>query len=753
MRGALLTAISLPFLACVSYQAAERNSAAEQQADQCWKQQRRGQVIESTSCFIALTTSKDAYLRAEGQWGLKKFADANNQFKEAVKQHAQDPHVKVRWGRLFLERFNKAEAGTLFGEALAIDKDDAEAMLGQAWVASEGFDKMAVEMAGKALKQRENYPEAHELLARLALEDSNPKKAREEADLAIAQDAESLDAMAIHLTIDLLDDKKTSPWREKILAINPRYGRAWSMAAESFIHNRRYEEGIALYKQAIELDPGYLEAYSELGVNLMRLARETEARQALEHAYQNGYRNAATVNSLTLIDSYKNFVTYKHDRYTLRLHKKEAELLRPYMEEQMEKIFASFDKKYGFVLKEHVQVEVYPDHEDFAVRAVGIPGLGALGVTFGSIIAMDSPSGRKPGTFHWASTLWHEMSHVYSLTATNHRTTRWFTEGMAVYEETAASPDWGDRVDQLVLKAIKDKKLLPIAELERGFVRPSYNGQVIVSYFQAGRICNYIEDKWGHAKLLEMMKEFSGPVPTEAVIKKVLGIESTEFDKQFLAWIEKEFKPLADGVEAWGKKLAILNKDAARKDWDQVLAEGPALRDQYPDYVETGSPYELLSQAHEAKGDKIKAIAELKRYSDTGGRQPETLKKLAIWQTEAGQKKEAAITFDRINLISPVLDEETHARLAGLWFDQGNYPGAIREYRAVIASKTADPALARFNLARSLDAAGRIDDAADEVVAALESAPGFRPAQKLLLELTAKQEARPAGQPVPPQKK
>ena len=749
MRFALLTAATLPFLACVSYQAAERNPAAAQQVDKCWKQQRRGPAMEAASCFIALIASKDAYLRAEGQWGLKQFVDANNSFKEAVKQHALDPHIKVRWGRLFLERFNKAEAGTLFGEALALDKDDPEALLGQAWVASEGFDKMAVELAGNALKQRENYPEAHELLAKLALEDSNWKKAREEAGLAIAQDAESLDAMAINLTIDLLEDKTSSPWREKILAINPHYGRAWSMAAESFIHNRRYEEGIGLYRQAIELDPGYLEAYSELGVNLMRLARETEARQALEHAYQNGYRNAATVNSLTLIDSYKNFITYKHDRYTLRLHKKEAELLRPYMEEQMEKIFASYDQKYGFHLNEHVQVEVYPDHEDFAVRAIGIPGLGALGVTFGSIVAMDSPSGRKPGSFHWASTLWHEMSHVYSLTATKHRTTRWFTEGMAVYEETAASPDWGDRVDQLVLKAIKDKKLMPIADLERGFVRPSYNGQVIVSYFQAGRICNYIEDKWGHAKLLEMMKEFSGPVSTEAVVKKVLGIESTEFDQQFLAWIDKEFKPLADGLEAWSKKLAILNKDAARKDWDPVIAEGPALRDQYPDFVESGSAYELLAQAYEAKNDKKAALAELKRYSDTGGRMPEILKKLAGWQAEAGQKKEAAITLDRINLISPVLDEDTHARLAGLWFDQANYPGAIREYRAVIASKPSDPAQARFNLARSLDAAGRPDEAAEEVVAALESAPGFRPAQKLLLELTEKQEAR-SKRPVPP---
>ena len=87
-----------------------------------------------------------------------------------------------------------------------------------------------------------------------------------------------------------------------------------------------------------------------------------------------------------------------------------------------------------------VQVEVYPDHEDFAVRTLGMPGLGALGVTFGNVVAMDSPSGRKPGDFHWASTLRHEMSHVFILAATKHRVPRWFTEGLAVHEETQASP-------------------------------------------------------------------------------------------------------------------------------------------------------------------------------------------------------------------------------------------------------------------------------------------------------------------------
>ncbi len=172
------------------------------------------------------------------------------------------------------------------------------------------------------------------------------------------------------------------------------------------------------------------------------------------------------------MDSYKNFITYKTDRTVLRLHKKEAELLHPYFEAEMLRALDTYDKKYGFKLNRPVQVEVYPDHEDFAVRTMGMPGLGALGVTFGYVVAMDSPSGRPPGTFHWASTMWHELSHVYVLNMTNFRVPRWFTEGLAVHEETAASLEWGDRLDPHVIMALKDNKLLPVAELDRGFVRP-----------------------------------------------------------------------------------------------------------------------------------------------------------------------------------------------------------------------------------------------------------------------------------------
>ena len=106
------------------------------------------------------------------------------------------------------------------------------------------------------------------------------------------------------------------------------------------------------------------------------------------------------------------------------------------------------------------------------------------------------------------------------LQATNSRVPRWFTEGLAVYEETAAAPDWGDRLDPEAIHAIQHKQLLPVAELDRGFIRPSYPSQVIVSYFQGGKICSYIAEKWGYSKLLDMIQSFAKLESTPDVFQK-----------------------------------------------------------------------------------------------------------------------------------------------------------------------------------------------------------------------------------------
>jgi len=174
---------------------------------------------------------------------------------------------------------------------------------------------------------------------------------------------------------------------------------------------------------------------------------------------------------------------------------------------------------------------------------------------------------------------------------------------------------------------------------------------------------------------------------------------------------------------------------AKNHQYDQVIQEGEEVRRLYPDYVYDANVYEFLAEAYLAKGNKQAATAALTDYETIGGHNPVTLKKLASLEEDMGTPKEAAATLDRINYIYPVNDEQLHRHLGDLWFAQGNYPGAIREYTAVLATQPLDKASAQFNLAQAYFAAGQRDKAKENVLQTLEEAPDYRPAQKLLLQL------------------
>jgi tetratricopeptide (TPR) repeat protein len=668
--------------------------------------------------------------RAEALWAAHDYDGANNEFKALVAANPKNAEYRVRWGNLFYERFNAMEAGNLYQEALGIDPKNAHALLGMAELLADNYDPKASEFANQALESDPKLYQAHELMAKMALEDDDQKKAESEADAALKIQADALQAVAVKASIDLLADKQ-SPWVDKI----GNRGKGYQTVAHFFMINRRYEECIQYLRKAVAATPDLWSAHSDLGTNLMRLGREGEARQELQLAYDNHFRDAETVNSLRLMDSYKKFETFETPTTALRLDKKEADALRPYFQEEMQRAMATYERKYKYKLKVPLQVEVYPDHEDFSVRTAGLPGVGGiLGVTFDNYIAMDSPSGRPPGSFHWASTLWHEMSHAYVIEMTHDRVPRWFTEGLSVHEETAASPDWGDRTTPEILAAIRDKKLLPISEIDRGFVHPTYPSQVIVSYFEAGKICDYIAQRWGESKLLDMIHEFAKNRPTVDVIKEQLGLDPEAFDKDFLAMIDKEEGKAAAGFADWTKQVREISQLAKDGKNDEVIAKGRAIEGIYPDYVEAGNVYTFVAEACLKKDDKACAMEEWGKYSKIGGRDPDTMKKYAKLLQDAGKLKEAEAALERMNYVYP-LDTELHERLGGMLLQTGDAKDAVREFQVLVAMHPIDVAGSHYNLAKAFQAAGQKDQAREEAVSALEAAPNFKPAQKLLLEV------------------
>ncbi len=701
----------------------------------CWSLRKHGHGEQAHACFEQLTRSGDPYPRAEGFWGLEQWDPANEQFRLATQPLTSDALYKVRWGRLLHERFNNVEAAQLFQEALAKDPRSAQAYVGLAIVSADGFDGHATTYAAKAAELDPKLAETHEVLAHLALENDDRIAAAAEADKALALDPDALNAMAVHAALELIADRPPDAWFARMRAVNPGYGEGYARVARDLEHHYRYTDAATYYRKAVATDPRLWSAHSALGIELMRLGQQDEPMRELELSYNNGYRDAATVNSLRLLDSYKNFTTTRDATTILKLNTRENALLAPYLQAELHTILATYRAKYKMTLPDPVQVEVYPDHEDFAVRTLGMPGLGALGVTFGEVVAMDSPSARKPGDFNWGATLWHEMSHVYIITATHGRVPRWFTEGLAVHEEGERSPEWSNRLTPEVLLAIRDKKLLPVTKLDRGFVFQEYPSQVVVSYFQAGSICDFVKAKWSEAKLLDMVHSYAELKPTEQVVRDDLGLAPEEFDKQYLAWIDHKYGSEAAHFDDWRQKLKQVATAAGAKQYAAVLAQGPALVAMYPEYVGEANAYELLADAHRTAGDSKNEAAALLGYEHEGGQDPVLLKRLAALQSDAGQKAEAAGTLERVNYIYPVKDAELHEHLGDLLLAEKQYDGAIREYNAVVASGPIDRAGAEFHLAQAYFAAGQKDRAEESVLAALEVAPGYRPAQKLLLQL------------------
>ena len=449
------------------------------------------------------------------------------------------------------------------------------------------------------------------------------------------------------------------------------------------------------------------------------------------------------VNTLRLLDSFDNFVVIEDSPpaddesqvpLILRLHREEAPAIAPYAIEMARRSIREFTDRYDYALSEPVIIEMYPDHEDFAVRTAGMPGIGILGATFGYVVAMDSPSARSTDQFQWGTTLWHEMAHVFTLEATSHLVPRWFSEGISVYEEWLSGPTPGVRIPMSVYNAMRDDKFLPVATLDEGFIRPSYPNQVIVSYMQAGLICRFIGEAYGQAKLAALLAAFGEGLDTAGAIRQVLDVSAPAFDREFSVYIEEEHGPILASLEKWNETYASLSAAHAAQEFDQVIDIATALIDMHPRYVEADSPYIALANAQEELGNREAAKAALTIYHERGGFDPNALKRLATWQAEADEKKAAAATLQTVAMVQP-LDESLHERLGALKLELGDARAALREFDILLKLEPHDKATAHLRVAEAQRALGDIDASRASVLTALDLAPSFRPAQRLLLEL------------------
>ncbi len=494
-------------------------------------------------------------------------------------------------------------------------------------------------------------------------------------------------------------------------------------------------------QRAVEVQPDLWSARREFALNLMRLGRIAEARPHLEAAYEGDPFSTTTVNTLRLLDSLAKFDVIKATQpaMNLQLNKQESATLGPYVEQLAREAINTFSRRYGYQPAGPVTVEIYPDHDDFAVRTAGVPGIGLLGVTFGDLVAMDSPSGRKSGDFHWGSVLWHEMAHVFTLGATRNRVPRWLSEGLSVFEEWTTGPTPGVAITSKVLDVFKDGKLLPVVSLDNGFMQPTYEGQVQMSYDQSGLACLYASQRWGFPRLVEFLRAFNDEnTTTDAAVRSVFKVTPEEFDKGFQDFMRKRFATYLADPKRWAELMRRAHAMLDARNWVAAREAAQAAIDVLPEVTTGGSAYEVLAAAEEGAGKPEAAIVALQSWRKAGGWDPDGLRKLGSLLLAAKRNAEAMEVLAAVNYADP-LAIEGHDRLGQLLLEQNRGADALREYRVLLALQPLDTAAANFGMARAFRQTGDNSRARRYLLESLDTAPNYRPAQKLLLEMTGDQ--------------
>ena len=691
---------------------------------------------------------------------LGRFREANAAYRDAGSAAPSDPAIQTAWGDLFLEKYNRPDALRSYQMALQVDARYVPALIGSARALSDDNPPQAIALAKRALEANPSSVEADVFLAEQAVDAGRRDEARDLLAKALEVNPSDLEAHALVAAIAFVDDKTQDfdAAVAKTLAIAPNYGDVYRTTGELAAHNYRFDEAVALTRKGLALDRNP-RALADLGTHLLRTGDEAEARTALEASFKDDPYDKITFNLLAMLDTLDKFVTVRDGDVVMRLHKDEAPVLQEYAMSLTHRALDTFSKRYEFVPRGPILVEIFPKHDDFAVRNLGLPGLiGALGICFGRVVSMDSPRARPPGEFQWEATLWHELAHVITLQMSNQRVPRWLTEGISEYEEQRAHPEWRRDMDLDYAAALNRGEGIKLRDFNAAFQNPKL---ITLAYYQGSLIVEYLVSTYGDAGINKLLRTYGQGLDTDAALKTALNTDLDRMQAGFDQMLEKKFGDLRralevpDGVndlmrtptetlrtlagehaKSFPIQMALgraLRREGKLDDAMQAFERAAAL---IPNASGRDSPHEQMAAIALQKKDDGRLIAELTALVAIDANNVDAARQLvtALHKASVDEPAKLRPVYERIVAIDP-FDAEAHTYLGRYALQQNDPDAAAREFRTVIALGPVDRAAAYTDLAESYFKSGKRAEAKKQTLAALEIAPTYERAQELLLKL------------------
>jgi len=471
---------------------------------------------------------------------LRSARDANDAYNQAEK--AGKPRVEMLLYRadLFLEKYDPGHAEEVVKEALKIAPHNAAAHVAMAHVKLDqalDFESADHEIE-QALAVDPKMESAFFVAAGLALRTMDLARADQLIDRGLSTNPSALALLSMKAAVRFLSDDKPGfeKLRQTVFAKNAEYTRFYQIVGEFADWEHRYDEIIAMMREAVKIDPADAKAWADLGMNLIRAGDEQGGVTALRQAWDKDHFNVRVYNTLNLYEKEiaTSYETVEGTPFRIRYPKDEKPILVRYVPAMLHEAWVSMVKRYGFSPTTPIFIELYASKQSFAVRTSGLPNVGIQGVCFGKTLAAMSP---RAEPFNWGNVLWHELAHVFAIQLSKSRVPRWFTEGLSEYETIVRRPEWQREEDPSLYASLEGGRIPPIDKFNQAFTHADDPREIMTAYYAASQIQLYLASSFGMPKIAEMLRLWGEGKRTEDVVHRALGITTTELDRRVVDWL------------------------------------------------------------------------------------------------------------------------------------------------------------------------------------------------------------------------
>lgn len=704
---------------------------------------------------------------------------------------------RVWLGRLFLLRGAdpRKVLDQVYDVATKQHPEDIEAHLAKAEMALDKQDgALAAQTLRAAPPDAAKDPRYHYLTA-LAFADGDRAKSAEALEKALEINPSHVDSLLLRADL-LIDSERYDEAGEvlgRILKINPGEPRAWAFRAvlahlianesgekearakalaawaknpevdhligRELAQKYRFAEGSAYQRRALGLDPGYMPAKVQLCQDLLRLGEEEEGWKLADEIFAKDGYNVVAFNLVALRDHLKGFRALREEGFVVRMDAREADLYGERVLALLREARKVLREKYGATVEEPVVVEIFPQKKDFAVRTFGLPGAdGLLGVCFGRVITANSPASQGESPSSWESVLWHEYCHVVTLSKTRNKMPRWFSEGISVYEEEQRDPAWAAAPNPQFREMLLADDLTPLSRLSSAFMAPETPLHLQFAYYESGLAVEFLAGRFGRPAVRGLLDDLGAGKSMNEALPGRAKLSLEQLDDEFAAfarkrgeaiapgatWEELDLPPDADSAALaawletrprnfWGLRQLGARLVAEEK-WAEAVVALRRLKELYPEYTGADNPYMLLAVAHRKLANAAAERAVLEELASRDAGATQAFLRLMELDEAAEDWKGLARDARRLLAANPLIPAP-HRQLARASERLGDRAEAIASYKALALIDSTDPAGAHYRLAKLLQEDGRAAEARREALKALEEAPRFLDAHRLLLEL------------------